>query len=121
VKQNCATFGIVLRDSHVVAFGNSRMPLACSMRPSKTAKSVRMHPVRHHSRSVAVRAGPPVMVNSCTGKMGHATAEAVLRAGLTLVPYTFCGYSQGVAVGDVGVSGIPVERITPDNRARVRT
>lgn len=60
------------------------------------------------------------MVNSCTGKMGHATAEAVLRAGLELVPYTFCGISQGVAVGSVGVSGIPVERVTPDKRDQVR-
>lgn len=64
-------------------------------------------------------AGPPIMVNSCTGKMGHATAEAVLRAGLELVPFTFCGYSQGVAVGRVGVAGIPVEKVTPENRAQV--
>lgn len=61
------------------------------------------------------------MVNSCTGKMGHATAEAVLRAGLELIPFTFCGTSQGVAVGSVGVSGIPVERVSPDKRDEVCT
>lgn len=60
------------------------------------------------------------MVNSCTGKMGHATAEAVVRAGLQLVPFTFCGISKGVAVGNVGISGIPVERVTPEKRSQVR-
>lgn len=64
--------------------------------------------------------GPPIMVNSCTGKMGHATAEAVVKAGLELVPFTFCGISKGVAVGDVGISGIPVERVSPEKRAEVR-
>jgi hypothetical protein len=95
------------------------MPSACGMLSSKTTRIVNISPNRCNSRSVAVGAGPPIMVNSCTGKMGHATAEAVLRAGLTLVPYTFCGYSQGVAVGSVGVSGIPVEQVTTENRARV--
>ena len=79
-------------------------------------------PALSHRRGLAVvaAAGPPVMVNSCTGKMGHATAEAVLRAGLELIPYTFCGVSQGVAVGSVGVSGVPVERVTLDKRDQVR-
>jgi 4-hydroxy-tetrahydrodipicolinate reductase len=67
-----------------------------------------------------VYAGPAIMVNSCTGKMGHATAEAVVRAGLELVPFTFCGSSQGVAVGSIGVAGVPVERVSPENRAQVR-
>lgn len=68
-----------------------------------------------------MRAGPPVMVNSCTGKMGHATAEAVVRAGLELIPYTFCGTSQGVAVGSIGVSGVPVERVSAERRDQVRS
>ena len=40
---------------------------------------------------VAARASKPgaVLVNSCHGKMGHSTAEAVLDAGLNLVPLTF--------------------------------
>lgn len=59
---------------------------------------------------------PAILVNSCTGKMGHATAEAVVRAGLTLVPYTFTGRSEAVAVGNVGVCGVPVELITPQER-----
>lgn len=50
-------------------------------------------------------------------KMGHATAEAVLRAGLTLVPYSFTGSSEAVAVGNVGVAGYPVELIGPERRA----
>lgn len=48
--------------------------------------------------------------------MGHATAEAVVRAGLTLVPYTFTGASEAVAVANVGVSGIPVELVGPAER-----
>ncbi|KAL4431758.1 hypothetical protein ABPG77_002974 [Micractinium sp. CCAP 211/92] len=66
--------------------------------------------------AVAAAAGPPIMVNSCTGKMGHATAEAVVRAGLTLVPYSLTGQSEAVAVGNVGVSGIPVELVGPTQR-----
>lgn len=48
--------------------------------------------------------------------MGHATAEAVVRAGLTLVPYSLTGQSEAVAVGNVGVSGIPVELVGPAQR-----
>ena len=48
--------------------------------------------------------------------MGHATAEAVLRAGLTLVPYSFTGSSGAVAVGNVGVNGVPVELVSPSER-----
>ena len=48
--------------------------------------------------------------------MGHSTAEAVIRAGLTLVPYSFTGQSEAVAVGNIGVCGIPVELVGPDER-----
>ena len=48
--------------------------------------------------------------------MGHATAEAVVRAGLTLVPFSFTGESGGVAVSNIGVSGIPVEVVPPQER-----
>ena len=94
---------------------------------------------------MAASSSPPIMVNSCTGKvralemhstdtwsyypshritslggmalqMGHATAEAVVRAGLQLVPVSFTGASEAVAVGNVGVSGIPVELVHPDER-----
>ena len=60
-----------------------------------------------------------ILVNSCTGKMGHATAESVVARNpdqVRLVPYTFCGTSTGVAVGDVGVSGVPVELVSPSER-----
>jgi len=49
-------------------------------------------------------------------QMGHAAAEAVVKAGLTLVPYTLTGYSAGVAVSNIGVSGIPVEVVGKDRR-----
>jgi len=58
----------------------------------------------------------PIMVNSCTGKMGHATAEAVVRAGLQLVPWSFTGESEAVVVGNVGVSGIPVQLVGQTKR-----
>ena len=35
-------------------------------------------------------------------QMGHATAEAVVRAGLQLVPRSFTGESEGVAVDNIG-------------------
>lgn len=60
--------------------------------------------------------GPAIMVNSCTGKMGHATAEAVIRAGLPLIPFSFTGRSEAVAVGNVGVCGVPVELVSPSER-----
>lgn len=50
--------------------------------------------------------------------MGHATAEAIVRAGLNLVPFSFTGESEGVAVENIGVSGIPVELVLPDERQR---
>ncbi len=39
-----------------------------------------------------------------------------MRAGLKLVPVSFTGESEGVAVDDVGVSGVPVELILPEER-----
>ena len=81
-------------------------------------KPLRHHPVRR-ARCAAVSMtadGQHIMVNACTGKMGHATAEAVVRAGLSLVPYSFTGSSEAVAVGNVGVEGIPVELVGPEER-----
>lgn len=62
-----------------------------------------------------------ILVNSCTGKMGHATAESVVERNknVKLVPYTFCGKSTGVAVGNIGVCGVPVERVSPEERQDV--
>lgn len=53
--------------------------------------------------------------------MGHATAEAVVRAGLQLVPFSFTGSSEAVAVGNVGVEGIPVELVAPEERQEAMT
>lgn len=50
--------------------------------------------------------------------MGHATAEAVVRAGLELVPFSFTGESEAVVVGNVAVSGIPVQLIGPEQRQK---
>ena len=48
--------------------------------------------------------------------MGHATAEAVVSAGLELVPWSFTGESEAVVVGNIGVSGIPVQLIGREER-----
>ena len=50
--------------------------------------------------------------------MGHATAEAVVRAGLTLIPFSFTGESEAVVVGNIGVSGIPVQLVGTEGRQR---
>ena len=61
------------------------------------------------------------MPSSLTGvdlQMGHATAESVVRAGLNLVPFSFTGESEAVVVGNVAVSGIPVQLVGPEERQK---
>ncbi|GAQ84419.1 dihydrodipicolinate reductase [Klebsormidium nitens] len=53
-----------------------------------------------------------VMVNDCSGKMGHAVAEAAVAAGLNLVPLAITGPKMGnsrVACGGVAVQIIGAE------------
>lgn len=40
----------------------------------------------------------------------------MVKAGLTLVPYTLTGFSAGVAVSNIGISGIPVEVVGKERR-----
>ncbi|PNW71487.1 hypothetical protein CHLRE_16g656300v5 [Chlamydomonas reinhardtii] len=56
------------------------------------------------------------MVNSCTGKMGHAAAEALVDAGVKLVPHTFTGMSAGVAVKNIGVRGVATQLVGAEKR-----
>lgn len=51
--------------------------------------------------------------------MGHAAAEALVAAGLTLIPFTLTGYSAGVAVSNVGIRGVPVELVGRERRQEV--
>ncbi|KAF6261032.1 hypothetical protein COO60DRAFT_1294061 [Scenedesmus sp. NREL 46B-D3] len=69
-------------------------------------------------RAVMVHASarPALMVNSCTGKMGRAVAEAAVRAGLDLVPYTLCGASEVAANKAVDVAGKQLQLVGPDTR-----
>jgi 4-hydroxy-tetrahydrodipicolinate reductase len=69
-------------------------------------------------RAVMVHASvkPAVMVNSCTGKMGRAVAEAAVRAGLDLVPFTLCGASEAAAGKAVEVAGTQLQLVGPDTR-----
>ncbi|KAI5075708.1 hypothetical protein GOP47_0009784 [Adiantum capillus-veneris] len=47
----------------------------------------------HAARSCSILASAdiPIMVNDCSGKMGRAVAEAVVEAGLQLVPFCLTG------------------------------
>jgi len=68
------------------------------------------------SRRLVVMASstkPVVMVNSCTGKMGKAVAEAATRAGLQVLPYTLCGAGES---GKIDVAGQSVELVGPSER-----
>ncbi|KIZ03068.1 hypothetical protein MNEG_4890 [Monoraphidium neglectum] len=83
-------------------------------RPAPHAVAVDAATQGNSSSSLDLR--PPVMINSCTGRMGHSAAEAVVRAGLQLVPFTLTGFSAGVAVSNIGISGIPVELVGKERR-----
>lgn len=64
-------------------------------------------------------AKPAVMVNSCTGKMGRAVAEAAVKAGLQLVPYTLCGASEAASKQEIDVAGQQLQLVGPDTRDAV--
>lgn len=53
------------------------------------------------------------MVNSCTGKMGQAVAEAALRAGVELVPFTLCGPGEQKPVD---IEGHKIALVGPEER-----
>ncbi|KAG2492224.1 hypothetical protein HYH03_009469 [Edaphochlamys debaryana] len=57
-----------------------------------------------------------LMVNSCTGKMGQAVAEAAMRAGVEVVPYTLCGPSDTVDKSHVSVQDVKMELVPPATR-----
>ena len=59
---------------------------------------------------------PAVMVNSCTGKMGRAVAEAATRAGLHLLPYTLCGAAEAAPGAAIDVAGQRMELVGPAER-----
>ena len=54
----------------------------------------------------------PILVNSCAGRMGFATAESVVYAGMELVPVSFASVSdtEVMKVEDVPVEVFPVEK-----------
>eukprot|EP00878_Enallax_costatus_P002429 GHUV01002606.1.p1 GENE.GHUV01002606.1~~GHUV01002606.1.p1 ORF type:complete len:316 (+),score=79.39 GHUV01002606.1:67-1014(+) len=67
--------------------------------------------------SVKVLAGKPaLMVNSCTGKMGRSVAEAAVRAGLELVPYTLCGAKEAADTPSIEIAGQTLQLVGPDTR-----
>ncbi|GBF92169.1 4-hydroxy-tetrahydrodipicolinate reductase chloroplastic-like, partial [Raphidocelis subcapitata] len=64
---------------------------------------------------------PVLMINSCTGKMGRAVAEAATRAGLRVLPYTLCGAGEAAraAGGRIEVAGQELELVEPSRRDAV--
>lgn len=66
---------------------------------------------------MAAATKPQIMVNSVAGKMGTAVAEATLRAGLELVPYTLCATEVANAnKGGFKVAGVNVMPLSPEER-----
>jgi 4-hydroxy-tetrahydrodipicolinate reductase len=62
---------------------------------------------------------PAVMVNSCTGKMGRAVAEAATRAGLQVLPFTLCGAAEAQGGATIEVAGQKMELVGPATRDAV--
>lgn len=58
---------------------------------------------------------PALLINSCTGKMGQSVGEAALRAGLTVLPYTFSSLSDCGRNPTVNVGGVAVKTVPPGN------
>lgn len=63
---------------------------------------------------------PPSPLPSTTSEqlaqMGHAAAEALVDAGVKLVPHTFTGMSAGVAVKNIGVRGVATQLVGAEKR-----
>jgi len=59
---------------------------------------------------------PPILVNSTAGKMGFATAESVVYAGLDLVPVSFAALNSKE---QVDVEGVPVDVYPIEERESV--
>lgn len=100
----------------VLPGGSSGVPckLMASLKPRDSAY---VTATPRGSSTMAASAGEKeiaVMVNSCAGKMGNATAHAVVRAGLTLVPFSLSG--EG---GRRDVDGVDVELVLPENHSSV--
>ncbi|PNW73325.1 hypothetical protein CHLRE_14g627850v5 [Chlamydomonas reinhardtii] len=90
------------------------------LRCSRVASS-RITPRTRTSMVVMASAKPKLqlMVNSCTGKMGQAVAEAALRAGVELVPYTLCGPADVATNATVNVAGHALTLVPPSTRDAV--
>jgi hypothetical protein len=83
--------------------------------PGAASTTSRRACVRVHAAATK----PVVMVNSCTGKMGQAVANAALRAGLTLAPYTLCSDKEAAEKGTVEVAGQQLQLVGPSTRDEV--
>lgn len=81
---------------------------ACRATPVNRRVSVRVHASK-----------PVVMVNSCTGKMGQAVANAAVNAGLTLAPYSLCSEGEADSKNTVEVAGQQLQLVGPSTRDQV--
>ncbi|GFR44383.1 hypothetical protein Agub_g5603 [Astrephomene gubernaculifera] len=91
------------------------------LRSARTAGAA-SHARRTRTSVVVMASSKPklqLMVNSCTGKMGQAVAEAALRANIELVPYTLCGPNDVADKSHVSVQGVQLELVPPATRDEV--
>lgn len=59
--------------------------------------------------------GPQLMINSVTGKMGQAVAEAAVRAGVEVIPFSLCSPSEEGQTS-VKVAGHSIELVGAKGR-----
>lgn len=59
------------------------------------ALTLSSRPITMCTAAAAATTTIPIMVNDCSGKMGHAVAEAAVEAGLQLVPFCLTGPGFG--------------------------
>jgi 4-hydroxy-tetrahydrodipicolinate reductase len=83
---------------------------------SSPSPAHRARPSRAQRVVAMAAAKPQLLVNSCTGKMGRSVAEAAIRAGVEVVPFTLCGEREAAAGGSVEVMGQQLQLVGPSGR-----
>jgi len=109
---------------------HQRVPAGLSHHPKNRSlasyrRTVLSASPRHtHRQALVVQAAaaivntpkPQIMVNSMTGKMGQAVADATIKAGLELVPYTLCASEVAAKQKSLALNGQQIELLGPETR-----
>lgn len=94
-----------------------RAASSVALNTSRRSFASRGRAVRMDVSASAVK--PQIMVNSVAGNMGKAVAEATLRAGFELVPYTLANSEVATVQKTIAVGGKQVETVGPERRDAV--